>query len=172
MYLPPPGTYRRGPKHEPLINVPPPEDPLLHFLTSMVMNHGKRATARRRVAKALLNIHTLTRAPPLPILREAVQLVSPAVRIRTENATPTKIASVPIALTERQPTRLGIKWLLEAAKQRTSGQRIRLEERLAREVIITLKEAAGARDKHSDDVKYTGALAEREKMHKFATVNR
>ncbi|KAG2113650.1 hypothetical protein BD769DRAFT_1391622 [Suillus cothurnatus] len=53
-------------------------DPLLHFLASSLLNHGKRARVDRIVFCALLYIHALTPAPPLPILRHALVTASPA----------------------------------------------------------------------------------------------
>ncbi|KAJ7477033.1 ribosomal protein S7 domain-containing protein [Mycena galericulata] len=166
MYLPPPGTYRRGPRHEPLINVPPPEDPLLSFLASMIMNHGERAKARRKVARTLLHIFTFTRAPPLPILREAVLLASPAVKVKSQTHG-AKVVHTPFALSEKQRTRYGIFWLLEASKSRPGRT---LEERLAREMVDVLQRTHAARD--IKEPKFSGALDQKEKVHKFATVNR
>ncbi|KAG2755815.1 ribosomal protein S7 [Suillus brevipes Sb2] len=59
--------------------IPPASDPLLHFLASSLLNHGKRARAERIVSRTLLYIQPLTRAPPLPILRHALITASPAI---------------------------------------------------------------------------------------------
>ncbi|KAJ7668981.1 ribosomal protein S7 domain-containing protein [Mycena rosella] len=169
MDLPPIGTYRRGPRYEPLINVPPPEDPLLYFLTSMLMRHGERAKARRIVSKTLLYIFTFTRSPPLPILREAVLLASPAVRTSsfTHGA---KQVQIPFALTEKQRTHYGIEWLIKAANART-GQR--LAERLAREMVDVVQRTAAARGLQGANApKFTGTLGKKAEVHTFAMVNR
>ncbi|KAJ7638241.1 ribosomal protein S7 [Roridomyces roridus] len=166
MELPPPGSYRRGPKHEPLINIPPPEDPLLSFLSSMIMKHGERAKARRRVAQTLLHIHAFTRAPPMPILREAVLLSSPAVRVRSKTVG-ARVVHTPFALTEKQRTRSGIEWLLEASKSRPGRT---LEERLARQMIDVLQRTFTARGEDKPD--YAGVLQIKQKAHEFAMVNR
>ncbi|KAJ7178863.1 ribosomal protein S7 domain-containing protein [Mycena crocata] len=168
MYLPPPGTYRRGAKLEPLINVPPPEDPLLSFLTSMIMTHGERAKARRAVANTLLYIYTCTRAPPLPILREAILLASPAIKTRTESHG-SKTLVIPIAISERQRTHMGIKWLLDAAKKRPGNK---LADRLAREMIDVVQRTKAAEGVDPENVTHTGALAQKQTLHKFGMVNR
>ncbi|KAJ7367688.1 ribosomal protein S7 domain-containing protein [Mycena albidolilacea] len=166
MHLPPLASYGGGPRHEPLINVPPPEDPLLQFLASLIMKHGERAKARRVVANTLTHIFTLTRAPPLPILREAVLLASPAVKTmsHTHGA---KIVHVPTALSEKQRTHYGLMWLIASSKSRVGR---RLEERLAREMVDVVQRTHADRDKPPE--RQPGALGLKYDMHKFATVNR
>ncbi|KAJ7880750.1 ribosomal protein S7 domain-containing protein [Mycena olivaceomarginata] len=166
MHLPPLASYGGGPRHEPLINVPPPEDPLLQFLASLIMKHGERAKARRVVANTLTHIFTLTRAPPLPILREAVLLASPAVKTmsHTHGA---KIVHVPTALSEKQRTHYGLMWLIASSKGRVGR---RLEERLAREMVDVVQRTHADRDKPPE--RQPGALGLKYDMHKFATVNR
>ncbi|KAJ7484593.1 ribosomal protein S7 domain-containing protein [Mycena latifolia] len=169
MQLPPIGTYRRGPRYEPLINVPPPEDPVLQLLTSLLMHHGERAKARRIVSKTLLYIYTYTRAPPLPILREAILLASPAVRT-ISHTHGTKTVMIPFALSEKQRTRAGIMWLLEAAKARP-GQRI--AERLAREMIDVVQRIAAVRGQPTENApKFPGTLGKKGEVHTLAMVNR
>ncbi|KAJ6544023.1 ribosomal protein S7 domain-containing protein [Mycena capillaripes] len=167
MYLPSLGSLGGGQRLEPLINVPPAEDPLLHFLTSMIMKHGERAKARRVVSKTLLYIFTLTRAPPLPILREAVLLASPAIKTvsQTHGA---KVVHTPMALNEKHRTHYGLAWLLASSRGRVGR---RLEERLAREMVDIVQRTHASRDQPRD-TRLPGALGLKYDMHKFATVNR
>ncbi|KAJ7716818.1 ribosomal protein S7 domain-containing protein [Mycena maculata] len=148
------------------MNVPPPEDPLLHLLTSMIMRDGQRAKARRIVSRTLLHIYTFTRAPPLPILREAVLLASPAVKTKSQTHGP-KVVYTPMALSEKQRTHYGIEWLLEACKGDTGRP---LEVRLAREMISVVQRSFTAREEK--DPSFTGALSKKAIAHKFAMVNR
>ena len=115
--------------------IPPEEDPLLRFLTNMIMRHGERKKAARTVARTLLHLHTMTRARPLEIVREAILTASPAVKIMTQKHG-AKIMYKPIALSEKQRAHFGIKWLLDSAKARPEHT---LEERLAREMIDILQ---------------------------------
>ncbi|KAF7354782.1 Ribosomal protein [Mycena sanguinolenta] len=168
MYLPPLDSYGRRQTHQPLMNVPPAEDPLLQFLTSLIMRHGERAKARRVVSKTLTYIFTLTRAPPLPILRQAVLLASsPAVKTKSQTHG-AKVVHVPMALSEKQRTHYGLMWLVAASRARV-GRRI--EERLAREVVDIVQRIHDARDKPLD-TRHPGALGLKYDMHKFAMVNR
>jgi small subunit ribosomal protein S7 len=103
----------------------------------------------------LLWVHSLTRAPPLEIVRQAVLLASPAVRSMSHTHGG-KIISRPIALSEKQRTRYALKWILKASGNR-AGQT--LEERLAREIIAIIQGTSSV-------------LAEKERAHTFAMVNR
>jgi small subunit ribosomal protein S7 len=149
-------TYTRATreKHE-WLNIPPAEDPLLHFLTNLIMKHGERAKAARTTSNILLYIHTFTRSPPLPILRQAVLDASPAVRVMSTRVGG-KTVHTPIALSERQRTRFGIQWMLEASATKPG---MHLEERFAREVIAVLQNDSRALRKKSE-------------VHQFAMTNR
>ena len=139
----------------PMLDIPPAEDPLLQFMANTIMRHGKRKRASRIVSRMLLWVHSLTRAPPLDIVRQAVLLAAPAVRSMSHTHGG-KIVSRPIALSEKQRTRYAVKWILKACENRP-GQT--LEERLAREIIATLQGTSSV-------------LAEKERAHTFAMVNR
>ncbi|KAH9967505.1 ribosomal protein S7 domain-containing protein [Russula dissimulans] len=136
------------PHPPPALDIPPAEDPLLQFVTNTIMRHGKCKRASRTA-------HSLTRAPPLEIIREAVLLAAPAVRTMSHTHGG-KIVSRPIALSEKQRTRYAVKWILKASDNR-SGQT--LEERLAREIIATVQGTSSV-------------LTEKERAHTFAMVNR
>ncbi|KAH9169368.1 ribosomal protein S7 domain-containing protein [Lactarius sanguifluus] len=139
----------------PMLDIPPAEDPLLQFMANTIMRHGKRKRASRIVSRMLLWVHSLTRAPPLDIVRQAVLLAAPAVRSMSHTHGG-KIVSRPIALSEKQRTRYAVKWILKASENRP-GQT--LEERLAKEIVATLQGTSSV-------------LAEKERAHTFAMVNR
>lgn len=124
-------------------------------MTKTIMRHGKRKRASRTISRMLLWVHSLTRAPPLEIVREAILLSAPAVRTMSHTHGG-KIVSRPIALSEKQRTRYAVKWILKACDNRP-GQT--LEERLAREVIATVQGTSSV-------------LVEKERAHTFAMVNR
>src|SRR6202008_222749 len=58
--------------------------------------HGKRKRASRTISRMLLWVHSLTRAPLLEIVHEAVLLAAPAVRTMSHTQC-SKIVSRPIA---------------------------------------------------------------------------
>lgn len=137
------------------LDIPPAEDPLLHFVASSIMKHGRRHTASRSVNRMLLHLYAFTRAPPLPILREAVRLAAPSVKIVTTSSH-NKNTLRPAALSEKQRTWFAIRWILQASEKK-SGRTV--DERLARELIAVVK---GESD----------ALKKKLEVHKFAMVNR
>jgi len=142
-------------KLPPILNIPPAEDPLLHYLTSLIQKHGHRAKAARITSRTLLHLHAFTRAAPLEILREAVSAASPAVKSLTHRHG-AKNVHKPVALGEKQRTRYALQWILKASDKKP-GQT--LEERLAREFIAVLQ---GSSD----------ALEKKKEVHRFAMVNR
>ena len=138
-----------------MLDIPPAEDPLLQFMANTIMRHGKRKRASRIVSRMLLWVHSLTRAPPLDILRQAILLAAPAVRIMSHTHGG-KIVARPVALSEKQRTRYAVKWIIKACESRP-GQT--LEERLAREIIATLQGTSSV-------------LTEKDRLHTLAMVNR
>ncbi|KAI1786849.1 ribosomal protein S7 [Ganoderma leucocontextum] len=139
----------------PVIHIPPAEDPLLHLFTSMVMFDGKRQMASRVVTQMLLHIHAFTKAPPLPILRQAIDTAAPLLRCRQFKRA-AKQYVFPMPLSERQRARTAIKWIWEAAKNK-GGKHV--PERLAREVIAVVKGESDVLKKKSD-------------VHKLAVLHR
>ncbi|KAI0312252.1 ribosomal protein S7 domain-containing protein [Amylostereum chailletii] len=141
------------------MDIPPVEDPLLHFLASCIQRHGNRKRATRTVARTLLWLHTFTRGPPLEMLREGILMAAPAVRCTHQVLGGHKVVPKPIALSEKQRTRQAIQWILKASDNR-SGQT--LEERLAREIVSILQ----------GDVEKNAVLLKKKQAHEYAMVNR
>ncbi|KAI5986205.1 ribosomal protein S7 domain-containing protein [Pisolithus albus] len=135
--------------------IPPANDPLLDYLTSALQKNGRRAKAARLVSRTLLHIHTSTRAPPMPIVREAFLAASPAVKLGSHKYG-TKSLQVPYALTEKQRIHAGVKAVLAASDSRPGKS---VDIRLARELIGVLQGESKA-------------IVEKERLHKLAMVNR
>lgn len=135
--------------------IPPAEDPLLHYVTSNIMQGGRRAKASRITSKTLLYIHTLTREPPLPLFRKAIELAAPAVRM-VNNRMGAKSVPTPLPLSEKQRTRCAVKWILKASNNKPGRT---LEERLARELVAVVRGQSAA-------------LEEKLRVHKSAMINR
>jgi len=135
--------------------IPPADDPLLHYLTSALMKDGHRSRAARLVSRTLLHIHTSTRAPPMPIVREAILTASPAVKLGSHRYG-TKTLQVPYALTEKQRVHAGVKAILAASQSRPGKS---VDIRLARELIGVLQGESNA-------------TVEKGRLHKLAMVNR
>jgi small subunit ribosomal protein S7 len=119
------------------------------------MKHGHRHQATNIVSRMLVHIHGMTRSPPLPIVRQALKMASPSIRMRSQK-TGGKVLLKPEALSEKQRTRAAIKSILQATYSR-SGKT--LEERLAREVVGIVNGKSPALDQKAS-------------VHKLATANR
>ncbi|OBZ77614.1 37S ribosomal protein S7, mitochondrial [Grifola frondosa] len=143
------------PEQPSVINIPPAEDPLLHYLTSFLMSNGKREKAAKISSRILLHLHAFTRAPPMPILRQAIFEASPAVRCISFSRS-SKTTVIPVALSEKQRTRYALTWILKASDSKM-GQT--LEERFARELIAVVK---GDSD----------ALKKKKEVHQYAVLHR
>lgn len=142
---------------EPFMNIPPAEDPLLHLLASCIMKGGKRSRASGIVSRTLLHIHAYTRAPALPILRQAIFSLAPTVRCMSQKHS-TKTINRPIPLSEKQSIRAAIALLLKSVDNRNTGDM--LEERLARELIDIITNPEN------------GSMKRKAEAHKFAMINR
>lgn len=138
-----------------VLNIPPAEDPLLHYLTSSIMKHGRRSKAARITSRTLLHLHSFARSEPLPLLREAIFAASPAVKCLSHRYG-SKNVFKPVALSEKHRTRFAVKWILEASDSKPGKT---LEERLAREVIAVIEGNSKA-------------LAKKAELHRIAMVNR
>ncbi|KAF9447172.1 ribosomal protein S7 [Macrolepiota fuliginosa MF-IS2] len=149
------GTPKPKPSRFNLNEMPPAQDPLLEFFASRMMERGHRARAEKSTSEVLLHIYALTKAPPLPILREAVDLTAPAIRLM-RHKTGGKIVVKPVALNERQRTKKAIDWILEASKSRVGYTR---GERVARECVRIIQGQSSA-------------LEKKETEHKLAMVSR
>ncbi|KAG5730446.1 30S ribosomal protein S7, chloroplastic [Termitomyces sp. T112] len=139
-----------------IMDIPPAEDPLLYYVTSHLMRHGHRARASRIVSNILLHIHAWTRAPPLPILRQAVLDAAPAVRT-VSHRSGGKTTFKPTALSEKKRMYYALKHIKDASRARPGRS---IEERMAREMINIVEGVASE------------AVKMKRKMHEFATVNR
>jgi small subunit ribosomal protein S7 len=135
--------------------IPPRDDPLLHYLTSHIMKHGERHKASRRVANILAEIHKITKSPPLPILRHAIFLASPSIKMKSHKKH-AKSFMVPTPLNDRQRAFFAIKWLINVSKNRSEKK---LEERFAKEI---LKIVEGESE----------VLRKKAEVHKLAVANR
>ena len=138
-----------------LMIIPPAQDPLLQYIAAKITHRGMRAKATRRVSRVLMHIHGYTRAQPLPILRNAVLATSPAVRVAMHKKS-AKVIAMPMALSEKQRTRFGVEWILQASEKRTGKS---LDVRLAQEIVAVIQGSSEA-------------LKKKEEVHRFAMLNR
>jgi len=135
--------------------IPPRNDPLLEYIANHIMRSGHKHRAQRIVANTLAEIHRLTGANPLPILRSAIFRASPSVRVASMKKG-AKTRLVPVPLADKQRTFYAVKWVLKQSDKR--GEQ-RLEQRLAKEVIAIIEGSSRV-------------LNQKAEVHKVALANR
>ena len=119
------------------------------------MRSGKRHKATRQVSDTLSAIHILTKSSPLPILRKAIELSSPEVKVVTLKQR-NKNVPQPRSLTSKQRTGQAIRWIIKASHARGDFQ---FEHRLAKEIVAIVKGDSNC-------------LKWKEEQHKVALANR
>ena len=147
---------RRGP-------VPPreiPPDPiygdvLVAKLINKVMRHGKKSKAEKIVYGAFDIIKEKMGKNPLEVFHTAVENVKPVMEVR-----PRRVGGatyqVPMEVNERRQIHLALKWLVEAARERSER---RMVVRLANEIMDAYN-------------KRGGAFKKKEEVHRMAEANR
>lgn len=160
----------------PTLDIPPPTDPLLSYIATQLMRDGKRHTATRRVSKILLHLYALTRSSPLPLLRQAVELASPSIRVKSHKAGG-KVTQKPVPLSEKQRTFYAVRWILKATGDRekkmieVNKRKVKVlpkgtvEERFARVVVALL-------NADPNQPKSNPVLAKKVAVHELGMINR
>ena len=135
--------------------IPPRNDPLLEYIANHIMRSGHKHRAQRIVANTLAEIHRMTGANPLPILRFAITKASPSVRVSSMKRG-AKTRLVPVPLADKQRTFYAVKWILKQSDKRGEQQ---LAQRLAKEIIAIIDGSSRV-------------LNQKAEVHKVALANR
>lgn len=138
-----------------------PEDPIYKSkivtkLINKLMYDGKKSIAQRACYEAFEIIRQKTGKDPLEVFQEALKNVMPVLEVR-----PRRVGGatyqVPMEVPENRRLSLGIRWLVDYARQRTDKKTIR--EKLAAEIM----DAANGTG---------GAVKKKEETHRMAEANR
>lgn len=137
--------------------IPPSSEPLLGYLSNLIMRDGKKARAESHLNKTLTEMRSLTAnsTEPVSLLRNAIAMAAPSFRLSSSKRN-NKVLHTPLALNERQRIRLGFNALIKASDKRNEKF---LHHRLAREVLAILEQQS--------DV-----LKRKEEIHKSGAINR
>lgn len=120
-----------------------------------LMKGGKKSTAERIFYGALEQIHERSGANPLDVFERALRNVMPVVEVRGRRVGGATY-QVPVEVSQRRRLSLGIRWLVQYARQRPEKGMI---ARLAAELM----DAAN---------KQGGAVRRREEVHRMAEANK
>ncbi|GAA5832578.1 hypothetical protein JCM11251_001375 [Rhodosporidiobolus azoricus] len=113
-----------------------PDAELLGVLARLIMRDGKLARTHSHLDDMLSHLQLSTSSPPLPILRKALDLTSPSIRI-VGRRSGTKVLQTPQPLTAAQRRRQAWKWIVEASDKRQAVEKA-FGKRLALEVLAVL----------------------------------
>ncbi|GAA5890104.1 hypothetical protein JCM6882_009227 [Rhodosporidiobolus microsporus] len=113
-----------------------PDAELLGVLARLIMRDGKLARTHAHLDAMLAHLQLSTSSPPLPILRKALDLTSPSIRI-VGRRSGTKVNQTPQPLTAAQRRRQAWKWIVEASDKRQGVEKA-FGKRLALEVLAVL----------------------------------
>ena len=105
-------------------------DPILSHFVNCFMKDGKKTQAERHLLRALHLLPIQAPDTPLSYFVNAIEKVSPLVRINTIKRA-SKVIPIPFPLSDRQRHFRGIKWILDAVYKRSET---RVWERLAGEI--------------------------------------
>ncbi|GAA5880387.1 hypothetical protein JCM8547_007535 [Rhodosporidiobolus lusitaniae] len=119
-----------------------PDAELLGVLARLIMRDGKLARSHSHLDQMLNQLHLATQSPPIPVLRKAIDLASPSIRI-VGRRQGTKVLQTPQPLTAPQRRRQAWKWIVDASDKR-QGVEKDFGKRLALEVLAVLNSQSEA----------------------------
>ncbi len=123
---------------------------VVSILISRVLLNGKHSLAQRLVYSTLQLVENKTKADPLQVLDKALRHVTPMVEVKARRIGGS-IYQIPQEIKRSRGTTLGVKWLLQGAKNRNA---FTFSEKLSQE-IIDASELTGYAIKKKDEVHRT-----------------
>ncbi len=128
---------------------------LVSHLINRVMKKGKKSIAARIVYDALDIVARQTKRPPVEVLEEAVQNVSPVLEVKPRRVGGSTY-QIPVEVPPHRQLSLALRWILASARSRGGRP---MAERLASELM--------------DAARGTGAaVKKKEDTHRMAEANR
>lgn len=128
---------------------------MVQRLINKVMTRGKKTLAERIVYSALRHVQQRTGQDPVQVFEKALQNVMPVLEVKPRRVGGANY-QVPVEVRPERRVSLGIRWLVEYARQRPERGMV---ERLARE-ILDASQGQG------------GAVKRKEEVHRMAEANK
>jgi small subunit ribosomal protein S7 len=105
-----------------------------------LMRDGKKTVARKVLYQAFAIIEERTGQPGIEVFRAALQNASPVIEVRSRRVGGANY-QVPVEVRPERSTALSMRWLINAARNRTDKS---MAARLAREIIDASNNEGGA----------------------------
>jgi small subunit ribosomal protein S7 len=131
------------------------ESALVTQMVNKLMLGGKKSVAQRTFYSAMNILEKRSGEDPLKVFKQAVENARPFMETKSRRVGGSTY-QVPIEVSPRRRTSLGLRWIVSAARAR--GEKT-MHERLAGELL----EAASSRG---------GAVRKKEEIHRMAEANR
>ncbi|MCS7235372.1 MAG: 30S ribosomal protein S7 [Armatimonadota bacterium] len=128
---------------------------MVQRLINKVMTRGKKTLAERIVYAALRNVEQRTGQHPVQVLEKALQNAMPLLEVKPRRVGGANY-QVPVEVRPERRVSLGIRWLVEYARQRPERGMV---EKLTREIL----DAAQGQG---------GAVKRKEEVHRMAEANK
>lgn len=128
---------------------------MVQRLINKVMTRGKKTLAERIVYSALRHVQQRTGQDPVQVFEKALQNVMPVLEVKPRRVGGANY-QVPVEVRPERRVSLGIRWLVEYARQRPERGMV---EKLARE-ILDASQGQG------------GAVKRKEEVHRMAEANK
>ncbi len=133
---------------------------LVHKLINRVMKDGKKSVAEYIVYTALEEAAKELGLTPVEVLEKAVENVKPEWEVRTRRVGGATY-QVPVEVPERRQISLALRWIVQAARERTigDGKKNKMEYKLKQELIDAINGKGGA-------------IKKKEETHRMAEANK
>jgi small subunit ribosomal protein S7 len=128
---------------------------MVQRLINKVMTRGKKTLAERIVYGALRLVEQRSGQDPVRVLEKALQNVMPVLEVKPRRVGGANY-QVPVEVRPERRVSLGIRWLVEYARQRPERGMV---EKLAREILDAFQGQGGA-------------VKRREEVHRMAEANK
>ena len=133
----------------------PSKEQVAQMLIHRILRKGKRNLAQRIFDRTMEEIQAATGSDPQDVLQQAIQNVTPKTEVKSKRVRGSTY-QVPKEVSSERGLTLGLRWLLQAAKQRPERGMIR---QLAAEIIA-------ASDRRGN------AIRKCDEIHRMAEANR
>src|SRR6187455_2428934 len=119
---------------------------LVSQVINKVMTCGKKSTAEHIVYRALDMVGEKTGKPPVEVLEQAVETVTPVLEVRSRRVGGANY-QVPVEVPQRRARTLAIRWLVQFSRDRREKG---LQAKLAAELMDAINGQGGAFKKKDD----------------------
>ena len=129
---------------------------LIAKLTNVLMKDGKKSIAQKHIYKALEIIKEKTKQDPVVVVRQALDNVKPSMEVRSRRIGGAAY-QVPTPVRGERKESLSIRWVVNAARARSSREFHHFSQKLAAEILDAFNNQGGAMEKKNQMIKMAEA---------------